>query len=92
MAKLRNTRYAEERRTSKIGDSRIERLFVRETNQEEIRMSWWPKGRMANRPLDVNESDFIDLIAQGIVDGVLSPQFLPKLITAAALRKASPAK
>ncbi len=37
---------------------------------------------MANRPLDVTEADFVTLIAQGIADGVLSGQFLPKLIVA----------
>jgi hypothetical protein len=44
---------------------------------------------MANRPLDVTEPDFIALLAQGIADGVLSGQFLPKLVAAAAIAKAS---
>jgi len=35
-----------------IGDNRIERLFIKEHKQVEIRVSWWPDGRMANRPLD----------------------------------------
>jgi hypothetical protein len=88
MAKMRDTRYAREERTTKVGDNRIERLFVKANKQEEIRISWWPEGRMANRPLDVTEADLITLIAQGIADGVLSGQFLPRLITAAA--KAAP--
>lgn len=90
MAKMRDTKYATEQRTSKIGDSRIERLFIKEHKQVEIRVSWWPDGRMANRPLDVTEVDFIKLIAQGIADGVLSGQFLPKLIATTATAKASP--
>jgi hypothetical protein len=45
---------------------------------------------MANRPLDVTEADFIKLIAQGIADGVLIGQFLPKLIVATATATASP--
>ena len=86
---MRDTKYAREQRTSKIGENRIERLFVKAHQQEEIRLSWWPEGRMANRPLDVTEADFIALLAQGIADGVLSSQFLPKLLTAAATAKAS---
>jgi hypothetical protein len=86
---MRDTKYATEQRTSKIGDNRIERLFIKAHQQEEIRVSWWPDGRMANRPLDVTEPDFIALLAQGIADGVLSGQFLPKLVAAAAIAKAS---
>ena len=89
MAKLRDTDYATERRTSRVGDNRIERLFITAHRQEEIRVSWWPDGRMANRPLDVTEADFVTLLAQGIADGVLSGQFLPQLIVAAAAAKAS---
>lgn len=86
---MRDTKYAREERTSRVGENRIERLFIKEHQREEIRVSWWPKGRMANRPLDVSEADFIGLIAQGIADGVLSGQFLPKLIAAAAVAKPS---
>ena len=90
MAKMRDTKYATEQRTSKIGDNRIERLFVKKHKQVEIRVPWWPDGRMANRPLDVTEADFIKLIALGITDGVLSGQFLPKLTVASAAATASP--
>ena len=86
---MRDTKYATEQRTSKIGDNRIERLFIKEHKQVEIRVSWWPDGRMANRPLDVTEGDFVALIAQGIVDAVLSSQFLPKLIVVAAAASGS---
>jgi len=72
--------YATERRTSRVGDNRIERLYIKAHKQEEIRVSWWPEGRMANRPLDVTEADFAKLLAQGIADGVLSGQFLPRLV------------
>jgi hypothetical protein len=89
MPKMRDTRYATEQCTSKIGDNRLERLFIKASRQEEIRVSWWPDGRMANRPLDVTEVDFIKLLAQGIADGVLSRQFLPKLILSAATATAS---
>jgi hypothetical protein len=84
MGKMRDTKYATEQCTAKVGENRIERLFIKAHRQEEIRVSWWPKGRMANRPLDVTEEDFVTLIAQGIADGVLSGQFLSKLIVATA--------
>jgi hypothetical protein len=80
---MRDTPYATERATFALGDSRIERIYVKEEQQEEIRISWWPGGNMANRPLDVPEDQLIALIAGGIQQGVLSAQFLPKLIVAA---------
>jgi hypothetical protein len=89
MPQMRDTEYATEQCTSKVGDNRIERLFIKAHKQVEIRVSWWPDGRMANRPLDVTEADFIKLLAQGIADGVLSGVFLPKLIAAAATATAS---
>jgi hypothetical protein len=82
--KLRDTEYAEERASTRLGAVRLERLFVKAENQEEIRLSWWPDGRMANRPVDVPEGDLVTLLAQGIRDGVLSAQFLPRLIVEAA--------
>ena len=59
MPKMRDTKYATEQCTTKVGDNRIERLFIKAHQQVEIRVSWWPDGRMANRPLDVTEADFI---------------------------------
>ena len=84
---MRDTDYAKEIVSSRIGETRIERLFVKSENQEEIRLSWWPGGNLANRPLDVPERDLIALLARGIKDGVLSPQFLPKLIVTCAQLK-----
>jgi hypothetical protein len=81
---LRDTDYATERASVAIGACRIERLFVKAEKQEEIRLSWWPDGHMANRPLDVPEDQLIALLARGIQGGVLSAQFLPRLIVAAA--------
>ncbi len=70
MARMRDTKYATEQRTTRVGENLIERLFIKAHKQVEIRVSWWPGGRMANRPLDVTEVDFVTLIAQGIADGV----------------------
>ncbi len=80
---MRDTEYAREIATFALGDNRIERLFVKEEQQEEIRFSWWPNGNMANRPLDVPEDLLVALIAGGIQHGVLSALFLPRLIVAA---------
>jgi hypothetical protein len=79
---MRDTDYARELASTAIGDVRIERLFVKAENQEEIRLSWWPNGNMANRPLDLPEAQLVELLAEGIRRGVLSPQFLPRLIIA----------
>jgi hypothetical protein len=81
---MRDTEYARELASVAIGDNRIERLFVKSEDQEEIRFSWWPDGRMANRPLDIPEEQLVALLAKGISEGVLSPRFLPRLIVAAA--------
>jgi hypothetical protein len=37
---------------------------------------------MANRPMDVPEDEFIELLAQGITQGVLSSRFVFRLIEA----------
>jgi hypothetical protein len=78
--KLRkNSRYAEELGRVSIGDTRLERLDVFEEAQEEIRISWWPGGRMAPRPVDLPEKMLIELLAKGVNGNVLSSDFLSKL-------------
>ncbi len=79
---LRETSYARELRTSRRGHNRIERLLIKSSGQEEIRLSAWPEGQMANRPLDVPEEEFIALLAQGVKQGVLSSRFVFRLIEA----------
>ncbi len=79
---LRETSYARELRTSRRGENRIERLLIKSTGQEAIRLSCWPDGQMANRPLDVPEDEFIALLAQGVTQGVLSARFVFRLIEA----------
>jgi hypothetical protein len=81
---MRDTSYATEIATAAIGDMRIERIFVKPEQQEEIRLSWWPNGNLAPRPPDIPEGDLIALLAEGIRRGVLSPQFLPRLTVALA--------
>lgn len=69
-------------RTTRKGENRIERLLIKSSGQEGIRLSSWPEGQMANRPIDVPEDEFIELLAQGITQGVLSPRFVFRLIEA----------
>jgi hypothetical protein len=42
MPKMRDTEYATEQCTTRVGDNRIERLFIKAHKQVEIRVSWWP--------------------------------------------------
>lgn len=81
---LRDTDYAEEIVTTAIGDIRLERLFVKSEGQEEVRLSWWPGGNLAPRPVDIPESMLIELLANGVKSGVLTPAFLARLIASVA--------
>ncbi len=79
---LRETPYARELRTTRRGDNRIERLLIKSSGQEQIRLSCWPDGQMANQPMDMPEHELIALLAQGVTQGVLSSRFVFRLIEA----------
>jgi len=76
---VRDTEYARELVPPAVitfpgGDeARLERLLIKETNQVEIRLSWWKDGKLMMRPLDLSEADFMALLAKGIRQGVLLP-------------------
>ena len=53
------------------GEARLERILIKETGIEEIRLSWWKNGNIVPRALDLSEHAFWKLIGQGIVEGVL---------------------
>jgi hypothetical protein len=76
---MRDTDYATEIKTAELNACRIERLYVKGEGQEEIRFSWWPDGRMANRPLDLPEDELLPLIREAIRAEVFSPEFLREL-------------
>lgn len=76
---MRDTAYATELATAEIGGCRIERLYVKGQDQEEIRFSWWVDGKMANRPLDVPEAELLPLFREAIKKGVFSAEFLKEL-------------
>ena len=83
MAALRETAYARELARAVLeypgGVVRIERLYVKDLGQEEIRFSWWPDGKMAQRPLDLPEDDLLALFEKGIQQNVFTPSFLQSL-------------
>ena len=79
MSELRDTQYAKEIATADIGGCRIERIFVKEQNQEEVRFSWWVDGKMAPRPLDVPEVELLPLLVEAIKGGVFTAEFLRNL-------------
>jgi hypothetical protein len=76
---MRETRYARERATADIHGQRIERIFVKEQGQDEIRFSWWKDGGMMMRPLDLPESELLPLLREAIMKGVFTEQFLKEL-------------
>jgi hypothetical protein len=80
----RDTSYATELATAAHtlpgGDeARIERLFVKKQNQDEIRFSWWREGKMANRPLDLSEEDLLATFRAALKHGVFTDGFIAKL-------------
>lgn len=72
---MRDTEYARELATAEIGQSRIERLFVKDLGQEEIRFSWWKDGQMMARPLDLPEDELLELLALALKQNVFSTKF-----------------
>lgn len=81
---MRDTKYARELVSAALdyqtGDqARIERLYVKDEQQEEIRFSWWRDSRMMLRPLDLPEDDLVALFRAAIQERVFSREFLRKL-------------
>ena len=77
----RDTKYATELAKAILSfgggsEARMERLFVKEKQTEEIRFSWWQDGRMIPRPLDLPEDSLVALIREAIAQEVLSKNFL----------------
>lgn len=76
---MRDSHYAREIATAEFNNCRIERLHVKAEGQDEIRFSWWPDGRMANRPLDLPEHELLPLLRAAMKAGVFSDAFLRDL-------------
>jgi hypothetical protein len=79
VSQTRDTRYAREIVTAAVGESRIERIFVKDEGRVEIRFSWWPNGKMAMRPLDLDEERLLHLMEEAIAKGVFSEGYLQGL-------------
>lgn len=71
----RETAYATEIASVTVGDTRLERLLIQESGEEEIRFSWWPGGKLAPRPLDVTEDHLLKLFEGAIAEGVFTNDF-----------------
>ena len=83
---LRDTAYAREIATAKLpsgssGQSfvAIERIYVKQAEQTEIRFSWWEGARMVPRPLDLPEAELLPLLREAMNNGVFSREFLAGL-------------
>lgn len=80
---LRNTKYARELATAKLpsgpdGTSyvAIERIFVKQFKQIEIRFSSWEGSRIMPRPLDLPEEELLPLLRAACQAGVFSEAFI----------------
>jgi hypothetical protein len=81
---MRDTQYAREISRgiypwSENSEARIERLYIKEFGQEEIRFSWWKDGNLVMRPLDLTEEELLALLRNSVEVGVFSTDFLRRL-------------
>lgn len=63
----------------------IEKIYVKEKDTEEVRFSYYKKGsdgkeNFVPRPLDLEEDHLIQLLSQGIKEGVISKDVLIKAL------------
>jgi hypothetical protein len=81
---VRETKYAKILAEAVIGlpeghQAKAERLIVKAWGTEELRFSWWNQGRFMPRPLDMEESDWIELFREAIMEGVFTQEFIKNL-------------
>lgn len=50
----------------------LERIFVKETSSEEIRLAWWKDGRITPRPADLDAIDWVPLFTGAVQQGVFT--------------------
>jgi hypothetical protein len=58
---------------------KIEKLLVKETKQEILRLSAWSQGELMESPLTFTEKELITLLQAGMREGILTPNFLTEL-------------
>lgn len=83
---MRDTDYATEiargsARLASGNEARIERLYLKENQREEIRFSWWKDDRLMLRPLDVTEDELLAVLKNAIQENVFSEHFISELRT-----------
>ncbi len=80
---MRNTKYARELARAIYSwpdsEARLERLFIKARERDEIRFSWWRNNRLLPRPLDVTEDELFDLLKEAMKQNVFSNSFLLRL-------------
>jgi hypothetical protein len=50
----------------------LERIFVKQTSSEEIRLAWWKNGNITTRPADLDAIDWVPLFTKAIQQGVFT--------------------
>lgn len=63
-------------------ECRLERVLLKETGQEQIRLSLWSQGKVQRRPISLSEQDLTALLRTAIREGILSQDFIGGLHTA----------
>ncbi len=81
---MRDTNYATEYLSAVLPlsggeEARVERLYVKEQGQVEIRFSWWKNGNIVPRALDLSENDWLALFRRGLDAGVFTDDFRARL-------------
>ena len=85
---IKETRYCKVLKQAKIRENNvaygIEKIFVKDLNQEEIRFVYFKdtyrqEEQLVPRPLDLPEDDLIKLIELSIKQNVFSKEFVEKL-------------
>lgn len=69
-----------------IGNNEIakaEKIIIKETNQEELRFSWWTKNgsQFQKIPLDLPEQQWVELFDKAVKNDIFSKEFIKDLIT-----------
>ena len=81
---MRDTSYAKEIASASAifpsgSEARIERLLIKESQQEEIRFSWWKDNHLIPRPLDLPEEELLILLKSALQANVFSESFITAL-------------
>ena len=76
---MRDTDYAKELAHADLGGKRIERIFIKRTLRQAIRLSAWRGNQLCSRPLVVSEDELLILMGDAIAARVFSPAFLRDL-------------